>query len=91
MLKITPGKGRLHDRMGSLLSQPLSPWQLPQTWLLTSCHAAAAGKEGVHLGLGPPTPESGEQAETARWPNFLPDPSQVRWSHSLASHALEVW
>lgn len=55
--------------MGSLQSLPLSPWQLPQTRLLTSCRSCGSREgEGPQCGLGPPTPEPGGGGRVASLP-----------------------
>lgn len=71
--------------MGSLLSLPLSPWQLPQTRLLTSCRSCGSREGGGRGAAWDPPPRN--RAEAAGWPHFLPAPSLVSWSHSrTAAH-----
>lgn len=69
------GKEGLQEKMGSLLSLSLSPWQLPQTWLLTSC-CSCWSREGGGPCLGPPTPEPGGGSRVASLPAG-PLPSQL--------------
>lgn len=69
------GKEGLQEKMGSLLSLSLSLWQLPQTWLLTSC-CSCWNREGGGPCLGPPTPEPGGGSRVASLPAG-PLPSQL--------------